>query len=109
MYLDHDVSGRQSPKAELETPAGRLTVLRDCWNRYHLFPRKELTLLPKAPDLAASGFGFLRAEIQAYPDEAARAVLAACRTALNDPERGQGALEGITPTGGGFTYGAHGY
>lgn len=109
MYLDHDVSGRQSPKAELETPAGRLTVMRDCWNRYHLFPRKELTLLPKAPELAASGFGFLRAEIQAYPDGAARAVLAACRTALNDPERGQGALEGITPTGGGFTYGAHGY
>lgn len=133
MYLDHDVSEQGAFRTLLETPQGKLTVLRDCWNRYHLFPAKELSLLPRLGELMDAGYRDFRLELQAYPDDAARNVLEACRAALDAaaPEtaielQGDGgrsasiqieemnnagavALAKLTPLGGGFTYGAHGF
>ncbi len=109
MYLDHDVSLERARRSFLDTPAGRLTAIRDAWNRVHLFPYKEMSLLPRLGELAASGYADFRLELQAYPEGAARAVLAACRKALDGPAKAAEAFSALAPAGGGFTYGAHGF
>jgi len=106
MYLDHDVSGEGREELELVTAESRLTVRRDCWDRYHLLPEKELSLLPRTEELIAAGYGLFRLDLQGYHPEAAEERLRAASEALQSPRRGAELLSRLTPQGG-FTYGAH--
>ncbi len=107
MYMDHDVSRRQEDRVELDTPESRLTIRRDWWNRYHLLPHKELSLLPRLPELVSAGYSRFRLELQGYGPAESREVLRACGESLADPASGGGILKNLKPIGGGFTYGAH--
>ena len=107
MYMDHDVSRTKEALTELVTPVSRLILRRDWWNRYHLLAQKELTLLPKLPELIENGYRRFRLELQAYNIEASEEIIKFCRTCLDDPARVSELLTALTPRGGGFTYGAH--
>jgi putative protease len=107
MYLDHDVSGRAADRTVLATPAGELESRRDARNRYQLLPAKELSLLPRLPELAAAGYSRFRLDLTGYAEGEARARLAAVRAALDAPDGAASAFAGLEPAYGGFTYGAH--
>jgi putative protease len=106
MYLDHDVSGEGREHLELVTDESRLAVRKDCWDRYHLLPEKELSLLPRTGELISAGYGLFRVDLQGYDAEAAKERLRAVSEALQSPRRGADLLSRLTPQGG-FTYGAH--
>ncbi|NQT60880.1 MAG: U32 family peptidase [Bacteroidetes bacterium] len=107
MYMDHDVSDENADRVELQTRVSQLTIRRDWWNRYHLLPHKELSLLPRLPELIQAGYRTFRLELQAYDLAATEKVLLACRCCLQEPLRGASELSSLNPIGGGFTYGAH--
>ena len=106
MYMDHDISNEREDRVELTTPESSLTVRRDCWNRYHLLPHKEYSLLPRLEELAGAGYEMFRVELQAYETEAAENVLNVCRESLNDPVHAKTLFSNLKSVGGGFTYGA---
>ncbi len=85
----------------------RFFIRRDWWNRYHLLPHKELSLLPRLTSLINAGYRMFRVELQGYGQDSGKMVLKACRAALDEPERGAEILQTLKPAGGGFTYGAH--
>ncbi len=107
MYMDHDVSGKKSPLSTLKTEAGELQVRRDRWDRYHLLPSREQTLIPLLPSLFEAGYRNFRLELQAYSSEESLAVIASARQALQHPQRAQDILSEMKSVTGGFTYGAH--
>jgi len=109
MYMDHDISDRKADREDLVTPESRLTVRRDIWDRYHLLPHKELSLLPRLPELTEGGYHWFRLELQNYNKEEADRILSACRQALAEPDRGAALLADLKSEGGGYTYGAHSF
>lgn len=108
MLSDHDISGEKRKHVVLETPVSRLTVRKDAWGRYHMLPDKELSLLPRLPQLLEAGYRRFRLELQGYEQEEAVKVVRAAKAALLDPERSSEILQALAPIRGGFTYGSHG-
>ncbi|QEN06617.1 peptidase U32 [Oceanispirochaeta crateris] len=107
MYMDHDISGNREDCIELNTPVSRLTVRRDWWDRYHLIPHKELSLLPLLPELVNGGYRFFRLELQAYTLSDSETIMKAYRQALDEPSRAPEIFNALKPCSGGYTYGAH--
>ena len=106
MYMDHDVSAAGADEFVLETDASRLRIRRDAWDRYHLLPEKEFTLLPRLAELAAAGYRRFRLELQDYGTEEMLPLLEAVRQALEEPARGAEILENLESVRGGYSYGA---
>ena len=106
MFMDHDVSCSGEDRMELVTPASSLEIRKDWWERYHLLPHKELTLLPRLAELINCGYRMFRLELQGYTPEAAESVLKVCRECLDNPSEGAESFKTLKPVRGGFTYGA---
>ena len=106
MFMDHDVGGEGREHLDLVTEESRLQVRKDCWDRYHLLPEKELSLLPRTGELIRAGYKLFRVDLQGYDPEAAKERLRAASASLQSPRRGKELLSRLTPQGG-FTYGAH--
>ena len=106
MYMDHDISDCREDRVELVTPESKLIVRKDYWERYHLLPHKEYSLLPRLEELADAGYEMFRVELQAYELDAAKEVLNVCRESLNYPVHAKALFSGLKSVGGGFTYGA---
>jgi len=106
MYMDHDISDTGARKTDLNTPAGSLPVLKDCWDRYHLLPHKEFTLLPRLGLLAKGGYKLFRVDLSGYDEAQTVELLQVVSEAVKYPERGENLYKKLTNQGG-FTHGAH--
>ena len=106
MYMDHDVSGVQADEFVLDTGESRLRIRRDAWERYHLLPETEYTLLPRLEELVNSGYTRFRLELQDYSIDEMRPLLIAVRRALDEPARAGEILEDLKTVRGGYSYGA---
>ncbi|WP_171832176.1 U32 family peptidase [Oceanispirochaeta sp. M1] len=109
MYLDHDVSGTKASESILETAAGSMKVLRDYWDRYHLLPAGEFTLLPKLPELLQAGFRNFRLELLDYSSEEVGFLTALFKQALENPSNSRDLFKTMIPKGEGYSYGAQKY
>jgi putative protease len=107
MYMDHDVSNQKSDETILDSSKSQLRIKRDYWDRYHILPHKELSLLPVLSQLIQAGYNLFRVELQGYEEKQAQSVLEVCQKSLKSPENGKKYLMELNPSGGGFTYGAY--
>ena len=106
MYMDHDVSDCAAGVVEMDTGESRLRIRRDVWERYHLLPETEYTLVPRIQELLAAGYRSFRLELQEYAcDEAAPLMETVCH-ALAEPEKAAVILERLSSVRGGYSYGA---
>lgn len=90
----------------LKTDKGESPVYRDVHGRNHLTLAKELCLLPLVRELKEAGLAVFRIEGTTYRPEQLAAIVAAYKTAVNEPERAEELLAALNPIYAGYTLGA---
>ncbi len=106
MYMDHDVSGTGADEFVLDTGESSLRIRKDAWERYHLLPETEYSLLPRLEELSAAGYSRFRLDLQDYGVDEMGPLLAAVNQALDKPEQGAEILKNLKSVRGGYSYGA---
>lgn len=106
MYMDHDVSANGKNEFQLDTGKSTLRIRKDIWERYHLLPDSDYSLMPRLPELIASGYRSFRLELQDYSQEDALTITSAAASALKAPADAAHILQALPIRTGGYSYGA---